>query len=462
MLTRNNVSGLESLPPSAPERRLAVDGGSPVVPGNYLLHARWPRLTPADVDGLVAVLRSGMLTEMSGRSYVQSFENDISAWIGSRYALSTNGGTAALHCALAGLGVEAGDEVIVPAMSYIACAAAVLHQQAIPIFADVDPVTYNLTPATVADRITDRTKVIMAVHLHGLPADLAELRALAERHGIALLEDFSQAVGARYDGRLVGSIGDAGAASLMAGKNLPSAGEAGVLVTSERTVRNRAATLKTFSETIGVDGSYAPLHATAGYNYRANILSLVHASQQLFRLDDYTRTRQESAARLDAVLHDFPGLTPPTVPPGRTHAYHMYRFSIDPAAAGLSISVDQAREGLRQVFWAEGLPLVEFQNMPLPGHPLLQRQVGYGRGCPWSCQGRSDTPERVEDFPGALTAIRSSLVVGYPARAALASDDVTDHYVRCFEKVRENLRSFERFSAGLPSEAPWTQPARLF
>lgn len=462
MLTRIDVPRLEPRAPLTPEQRLAVDGGTPIVPDGHLLHARWPRLTPGDVDGIVAVLRSGMLTEMSGRSYVQSFENEIVAWIGSRYALTTNGGTSALHCALAGLGVQAGDEVVVPALSYIACPASVLHQQAIPVFADVDPATYNMTPETVAERITDRTKVIMVVHLHGLPADLTGLRELADRHGIALLEDFSQAVGARYGGRLVGSLGDAGAASLMAGKNLPSAGEAGIVVTPDREVRNRAATLKTFSEVVEADGSYAPLHATVGYNYRANILSLVHASQQLFRLDQYTQTRQESAQRLDEAIREVPGLSPPTVPPGRTHAYHMYRFTIDPAAAGLSVTVDQAREGLRQVFWAEGLPLVEFQNVPLPGHALLRQRVGYGKGCPWSCQGRSDTVPPIEDFPGALTAIRSSLVVGYPARAALASSEVTSHYVQCFQKVGRNLRSYERFAASLQARPPWAEPARLF
>lgn len=443
-------------------QRLAVDGGSPVVPDGYLLHARWPRLEPSDIDGLLAVLRSGMLTEMSGRGHVQSFEGDFAMWVGSRYALTTNGGTSALHCALAGLGVEAGDEVIVPALSYIACAAAVLHQQAIPVFADVDPVTYNVTPESVAERITGRTKVIMVVHLHGLPADLTGLRELAAGRGIALLEDFSQAVGARYEGRLVGSLGDAGAASLMAGKNLPSAGEAGVVVTDDRQVRNRAATLKCFGEAVEPDGSYTPMHATMGYNYRANILSLAYARQQLFRLETHTRTRQESAGRLDAALREFPGLTPPAVPAGRGHAYHMYRFAIDPAAAGLSVTVDQAREGLRQVFWAEGLPLVEFQNMPLPGHALLQQRVGYGRGCPWSCQNHPNPVQSIEDYPGALEAIRRSLVIGYPARAALTSPEIVEKYVQCFDKIQRNLRSFERFAATLPARPPWAEPARLF
>jgi hypothetical protein len=140
----------------------------------------------------------------------------------------------------------------------------------------------------------------------------------------------------------------------------------------------------------------------------------------------------------------------------------MYRFGIDPAAAGLAISLDQAREGLRQVFWAEGLPLVEFQNTPLPGHALLQRRVGYGHGCPWSCQGRPGDVQPIEDYPGALEAIRGSLVIGFPARAVLANAEVTDQYVRCFDKVRQNLRSFERFAAALPAKPPWAEPARVF
>jgi perosamine synthetase len=442
--------------------RLAVDGGTPIVPSGFVMHSRWPRIEPNDLEGLMQVLRSGLLTEMSGRSAVQNFEDEMGLWLKRRYALTTNSGTAALHCALAGLGVQSGDEVIVPALTYIACAAAVLHQQAIPIFADVDPLTYNVTAASVETCISARTKAIMVVHLHGLPADMDAIEAVANKHGIPILEDFSQATGAAFRGRVAGSMGAVSASSLMAGKNLPSGGEAGILVTDDRELRNRAATLKCFGEAVGADYSRSLLHETAGWNYRINLLSMVMASQQLFRLDAYNDRRISSASVLNETLARIPGFGGPSCPPGARHVYHMYRFRFDPAAAGLSISVDQAREALKQVFLAEGLPLVEFQNVPLPGHPLMQRKVGYGNGCPWSCHHRDDLVYRIEDYPGALEAIRNSLVIGLPAQAPLVNEEVVSHYVRCFEKVGANLRSFERFASAISAEPPWKQPARLF
>lgn len=426
------------------------------------MHSRWPRIDPDELRALADVIRAGTLTEMSSRISVHAFEDEMAASMGVRYALSTNSGTAALHCALAGLGVCAGDEVIVPALSYVACVAAVLHQHAIPVLADVDPATYNMNAATLEPHITPRTRAIMVVHLHGLPAEMAALQDLARRHGIPIVEDFSQAVGAAYRGKLVGSIGEVGAASLMAGKNLPSAGEGGILITSDRAVRNRAAALKCFGERVESDGAHTLIHETMGYNYRINILSLTMASQQLFHLDRFNDLRISSAKRLDERLCEIPGFSPPLVPEGARHVYHMYRFRFDPGLAGLSISADQAREALKQVFAAEGLPVVEFQNAPLASHALLQRKVGFGGGCPWTCHGRGDMTYRADDYPGALDAVRHSLVIGMPAQATLANPEVVDAYLRGFDKIHHNLRAFERFAAGLPSTPPWAQPARLF
>ena len=321
---------------------------------------------------------------------VREFEAEMALMAGTRYALPVNSGTAALHCAIAGLGLEAGDEVIVPALAYIACAAAVLHHQAIPIFADVDPDTYNVTAETVEAAMTPRTRAIMVVHLHGLPCAIDEVCAVGRRHGIPVIEDFSQAVGATWHGRPVGGLCDVGAASLMSGKNLPSAGEAGILTTNDRAIRNRAAGVKAFSEAISADGSYELISATMGWNYRINLLSAVMVSRQLFHLEAYTRQRQESARRLDATLRAIRGFVPPAVPSDRTHCYHMYRFKFDPQAAGLSVTIDQAHEALKRLFFAEGLYLVEFQNQPLAGHGLIQQRIGYGHGCPWRCHQRED------------------------------------------------------------------------
>lgn len=442
--------------------RFAVDGGEPIVPSGRVMHSRWPRLDEDDIEGVISVLRSGRLTEMSGRDQVHQFERDVALSVGAAYALTTNSGTAALHCALAGLGVSAGDEVIVPALSYIACAAAVLHQNAIPVFADVDPRTYNLTPETVAERITPRTRAVMVVHLHGLPADVDGIRAAARPHGVAVLEDFSQAFGAAIGRRTVGSLGDAGAASLMAGKNLPSAGEGGVVVTSTLDVRNRAARLKCFGEELDEAGNYTLLHDTFGWNYRIGIVSLAVASQQLFRLDEFNDVRRASAARLDDAIAAIPGFSGPFVPDGHRHVYHMYRFSFDPAAAGLDVTADQLRTALSEIFWGEGLPVFEFQNMPLAGHPLLQSKTGYGRGCPWSCHGAADARYVIDDYPASLHAIRHSLVLGYPAQAPLANPTVVDAYVRCFEKIAANLHDLERRARATTAVPPWAGPARLF
>lgn len=442
--------------------RLAIDGGEPVVPQGYLMMSRWPRLTRDDVSAMVRQIEAGLFTEMSSPPQVHGFEADMALLCGARYALAVNSGTAALHCALAAVGVQPGDEVIVPALAYIACAAAVLHHQAIPVFADVDPFTYNVTRATVARELTPATRAVIAVHLHGLPAPMDELGELCREHGVALIEDFSQALGATYRGRPVGGLSDVGAASLMAGKNLPSAGEAGVLVTHDRILRNRAAQLKTFGEEIDEAGSYRRLNATMGWNYRINLLSAIMASRQMYRLDEFTAQRRASARRLDTALGQIRGFSGPLVPSGHEHSYHMYRFRFDPEAAGLSVSIDQAHAALIQVFLAEGLPVVEFQNQPLAGHDLLQRRVGYGRGCPWACHGRDAMRYHIEDYPGALSAIRESLVIGYPSQATLANPEVIDRYLDVFSKLAAHLRVFERFASELPDTPPWDTPARMF
>jgi len=448
--------------PAQASARLAVDGGEPIIPQGYVLRSVWPRISSDVESRVLEQLRSGLLTEMSGLRTVREFESEMAAYHGARYALATNSGTAALHCALAGVGVEPGDEVVLPALSFIASAAAVVHHQAIPIFADIDWQTYNVTADSVRAAITDRTKAVVVVHLHGLPADVDAIRQVTDPRGIPVVEDFAQAVGARSLGRPVGTIGAVGAASLMAGKNLAAGGEAGILVTGDRAVRNQAALLKCFGETIDAEGAYSLSHTTMGWNYRISLLAAVMASQQLYHLDEFNAARRQGAQALSRALAPLPGFSPPVTPEGSEHVYHMYRFRFDPEAAGLSISVDQGREALKRVFAAEGLPLVEFQNMPLPGHPLLQRTVGQGHHCPWDCHGYDDLRYDIQDYPGALKAIRGSLVVGAPTQATVANPHAVGKYVECFEKVSANLRAFERFAADLDADVPWHAPARLF
>src|SRR5213080_350074 len=166
---------------------------------------RWPAITDGDRAAVARVLDRGVLSG-AGAPEMRGLEVEFAATVGARFCLATNSGTAALHIALAAAGIGAGDEVIVPALSFIATAQAVLHQGATPVFADIDPVTYNLDPADAPRRVTSRTRAIVPVHLHGLPADMDAIDTIAQGAGLTVIEDAAQAHGALYKGRAVGTL----------------------------------------------------------------------------------------------------------------------------------------------------------------------------------------------------------------------------------------------------------------
>src|SRR2546428_6119263 len=181
---------------------------------------RWPAITDGDRAAVARVLDRGVLSG-AGAPEMRGLEAEFAAAIGARFCLATNSGTAALHIALAAAGIGAGDEVIVPALSFIATAQAVLHQGATPVFSDIDLVTYNLDPADAARRVTPRTRAIVPVHLHGLPADTDPINTLAQRARLTAIEDAAQAHGGPDRGRALGTLGTMAAFSLNSTKNLP-------------------------------------------------------------------------------------------------------------------------------------------------------------------------------------------------------------------------------------------------
>ncbi len=213
---------------------LAIQGGPRTVPPG--LKKPWPEITQEDKDAVMAVLDRGSLTGIHGPE-AMALEKEWADFCGCRYALNFNSGTAALHAALFAAGVGPGDEVITSAFSFSGSFHPILQQNAIPIFADIDPFTYNLDPKQVEAKITDRTKVLMPVHIHGLPADMDEFQALADKYDLILIEDACQAHGATYRGEMAGTLGVMGCFSLNATKNL-SGGEGGFLITEDRAMLN--------------------------------------------------------------------------------------------------------------------------------------------------------------------------------------------------------------------------------
>ena len=388
---------------------------------------RWPILTQDDRAAVARVLDRGVLSG-AGAPEMRGLEAEFAAAIGARFCLATNSGTSALHIALAAAGIGAGDEVIIPALSFIATAQAVLHQGATPVFADIDPVTYNLDWADAARRVTPRTRAIVPVHLHGLPADMDAINTLAQRAGLTVLEDAAQAHGALYRGRAVGTLGTMAAFSLNSTKNLP-AGEGGLFVTSSEELYAHAARVR--FDGLEPPSKWDPSHplddeaetqaTLRGWMYLPGELTAALARAQLQRLADTTARSQWNAGRLTHRLTRLPGVEPPAVPPNRTHVFHKYRVRLDPERAGVGLSPTALRNRLLEALRAEGVEAVLWQTAPLPAHPLF---------------ASASASESRERYPNATAALDSTLVIGSQSYPLFAQPlEVVDAWADGFERA---------------------------
>ena len=420
--------------------RLAIHGGPRAVPPG--LKKAWPEITQEDKDAVMAVLDRGSLTGVHGPETV-ALEQEWAGFCGSRYALNFNSGTAALHSALYAAGVGPGDEVVTSAFSFSGSFHPILQQNAIPIFADIDPATYNLDPRQAETKITDRTKVLMPVHIHGLPADMDEFQALAEKHDLILIEDACQAHGATYRGEMAGTLGAMGCFSLNATKNL-SGGEGGFLITEDEEYAHRAKMIRTFGERVGEEKEkIRPYYShVIGWNYRTQELPAAFARSQLRRLPHYNAIAQRNGRYLTEELNKIEGLIPPYVPPDRTTIYHKYRVRFDPEALALTMPVEEFRNRLVGALEAEGVEATLWHVTPMTSFPLFQHlDEGYGKGCPWSCPyyGR-EIKYSPEEYPESIRLLETSLVVNSEPHPIFNQDlELMAHYVAAFQKVFENL-----------------------
>jgi len=416
--------------------KLAIHGGPKAVPDG--LKKTWPEITQEDKDAVLAVLERNILSGVHGPE-ATGLEEEWAAFTGSRHVLSFNSGTAAIHSALFAAGVGPGDEVITSTFSFSGSFHPILQQNGIPIFVDIDPRTYNIDATQVEAKITDRTKVLMPVHIHGLPADMDDMRALADKHGLVLVEDACQAHGATYKGRIAGTLGDLGCFSLNVTKNL-SGGEGGFLNTDDEALAERARMIRTFGEQVGKEKEeIRPYYSyTIGWNYRTQELPAAFARSQLKRLPHYNAIGQRNGAYLTQELSRIPGVIPPYVPPDRTSIYHKYRVRFDPQALGVKGPVAEFRNRLMHALQAEGVECTVWHVTPMTSFPIFQRlDEGYGKGCPWSCPYYDkEISYNPADYPEALRLMDESLVINTEPYPIFIQDLVLmEHYVAAIRKV---------------------------
>ncbi len=330
-----------------------------------------------DIQAVVDVLRSDWLT--TGPK-VSEFEAAFAAFVGAAHAVAVNSGTAALHAAVDALGIGAGDEVIVTPMTFAASANCVLYQGATPVFADVEPDTLLIDPAQVEAKITPRTKAIIAVDYAGQPCDYDALSAIAERHGLAIIDDACHAVGGTYHGRAVGTLAHLNTFSLHPVKHFTT-GEGGMITTDDAA---RAARMRVFrNHGITTDhrqraeqGGFFYEMVELGYNYRLTDIQCALGISQLKKVPSFVARRREIAARYDAAFAEIDYVRPLAIRPGRVSGYHLYMVQFDTDALGMT------RNAIFAALRAQNIG-VNVHYIPVHLHPYYQRTLGTHAGmCP--------------------------------------------------------------------------------
>ncbi len=412
---------------------LAIDGGRPArrrpFPGHNTIGAEERR-------AVLEVLDSGVLSQFVGAwgpdflggPRVRALEAAWARYFGAGMAVSMNSATSCLYAAVGAAGVGPGDEVIVSPYTMSASAAAAIVYGAVPVFADIDPDTFCLDPASVADRITDRTRAIIGVDLFGHPAPWDQLRAIVGGRDIVLIEDAAQAPGALVDGRWAGTLGDIGVYSLNYHKTIHS-GEGGVAVTNDPALAERLQMIRNHGEAVVKARGTENLVNLVGFNYRMTEIEAAIALEQLRKLESLVVPRVAAADYLTRRLSGLPGLTPPLVRPSVRHGYYVYAIKHDEAVTGVS------RGWLVTALKAEGIPVTPGYVEPIYRQPMYQRGIAIGRhGFPFL-----QTDGSLRQYPDGICPVaermheRELFYLSF-LHAGLTESDLDDVTV-AFEKV---------------------------
>ena len=278
-----------------------------------------PIIGDEEIENVVEVLKSGMIAQ---GPKVEEFEQKFAEWVGAKYGIAVNSGTAALHVALLSCGIGEGDEVITTPFTFIASGNSILYTGAKPVFADIDLKTYTLDPSSIESLITENTKAILPVQLYGQSADMDEINEIAEKYGLIVIEDAAQAHGATCNGKKVGSMGDMSCFSFYPTKNMTTS-EGGIITTDDEDLAENAKVFRAHGASVRYH------HDEIGYNFRMTDISAAIGLAQLDKIDEFNDKRIANAAYLNEGLKDVDGIVTPYCAPDSRHVYHQYTIRVE-------------------------------------------------------------------------------------------------------------------------------------
>ena len=333
---------------------LALNGGTPIRTSPF---APWPYFPQDEIAAATACLSSGKVNYWTGTEG-REFEKEFAAYADCKHAIALTNGSVALELALYALGIGAGDEVITTCRTFIASASCIVMRGAIPVLADVDPVSQNITADKIRPLITSKTKAIICVHLAGWPCDMDPILELAREHGLKVIEDCAQAHGATYKGRSVGSLGDVAAFSFCQDKIMTTGGEGGMLTTNDEELWRKAWEFKDHGKSYDAvynrqhEPGFRWLHESFGTNWRLTEMQSAIGRVQLRKLTDWTAARQRHAAILTESFSQIPALRVTPVPSDIGHAMYKYYVFVRPE----KLAPGWDRDKIMNAIVAEGIP----------------------------------------------------------------------------------------------------------
>ncbi|MBU0898506.1 MAG: DegT/DnrJ/EryC1/StrS family aminotransferase [Nanoarchaeota archaeon] len=277
-----------------------------------------PFMGEEEIEAVRNVLLSGNLVQ---GVKVKEFEEAVSGFLGIKHAIATSSGTTALHLAIESLGIKPGDEVITTPFTFIASSNCILYNGAKPVFVDIDPKTFNIDPEKIEEKITDKTKAVLVVHLYGQPCEMDKIMGVCKKHNLKLIEDSAQAIGAEYKGQKIGTFGDVSALSFYATKNITT-GEGGMLLTNNDVWADKTRIRRQHGQRMIYE------YEILGYNYRMTDIQAAIGIEQMKKIEDLNNKRIENAKTLAELLSGIDGIVLPSVAPETKHVFHQYTIHV--------------------------------------------------------------------------------------------------------------------------------------